>query len=126
VIVITAHGDIDSARTAFQAKAVDFLTKPFETAQLLQAIEGAFAHERRRMEGEHARREDTERLARLTPREREILERVAEGLHAKEIAAQLGISPRTVEVHKARIMEKLHARNVAALVRYVVRASRAE
>lgn len=126
VVIITAHGDIDSARTAFQAKAVDFLPKPFETAQLLQAIETAFAREERRMAGEEARRGESEKLAKLTGREREVLDRVAEGLHAKEIAAELGISPRTVEVHKARIMEKLDARNMAELVRFVVRGAGAE
>src|SRR5678815_5314826 len=105
VVIITAHGDIDSARSAFQAKAIDFLPKPFETAELLEAISKAFASEEARVEGEHARREESMKLGRLTGREREVLERVAEGLHAKEIAAALGISPRTVEVHKARIME---------------------
>ena len=123
VVIITAHGDIDSARSAFQAKAVDFLPKPFDTAQLLEAIEIAFAREEARMRGEEARREESIKLARLTVREREVLDRVAEGLHAKEIAAALGISPRTVEVHKARIMEKLDARNVAELVRFVVRGA---
>jgi RNA polymerase sigma factor (sigma-70 family) len=123
VVIITAHGDIDSARAAFQAKAVDFLPKPFETAQLLEAVQAAFEREDRRLQGEEARRDEHSRLARLTAREREVLDRVAEGLHAKEIAAALGISPRTVEVHKARIMEKLDARNVAELVRFVVRGS---
>ena len=123
VVIITAHGDIDSARAAFQAKAIDFLPKPFETAQLLEAVQASFEREDRRLQGEDARRDDHSRLARLTAREREVLDRVAEGLHAKEIAAALGISPRTVEVHKARIMEKLDARNVAELVRFVVRGS---
>lgn len=123
VVIITAHGDIDSARTAFQANAIDFLPKPFEIAQLLAAVENGFGREKRRMQGERARREETEKLARLTAREREVLDRVAEGLHAKEIGAALGISPRTVEVHKSRIMEKLDARNVAELVRIVVRGN---
>lgn len=120
VIVITAHGDVPSARTAFRADAVDFLEKPFHDGQLRAAIETAFALEERRLE----RRLDADRLARLTPREREVLERAAQGLHAKEIAASLGISPRTVEVHKTRIMEKLGVRNVAELVRFSLGASR--
>jgi len=120
VVVITAHGDIDSARTAFRASAVDFLPKPFETEQLLQAIGRAFESEELRLQGEESRRDEIVKLARLTAREREVLDRVARGLHAKEIAAELGISPRTVEVHKARIMEKLDARNAAELVRFVV------
>jgi RNA polymerase sigma factor (sigma-70 family) len=114
VIVITAHGDVPSARAAFRAEAVDFLEKPFDDAQLRTAIDSAFALEERRL----ARRDDAEKLERLTPREREVLERAAQGLHAKEIAASLGISPRTVEVHKTRIMEKLGVRNVAELVRF--------
>jgi RNA polymerase sigma factor (sigma-70 family) len=114
VIVITAHGDVPSARAAFRAEAVDFLEKPFDDAQLRAAIDRALALEERRLQ----RRGDAEKLERLTPREREVLERAAQGLHAKEIAASLGISPRTVEVHKTRIMEKLGVRNVAELVRF--------
>jgi RNA polymerase sigma factor (sigma-70 family) len=113
-IVITAHGDVPSARAAFRAEAVDFLEKPFDDAQLRAAIDRALALEERRLQ----RRGDAEKLERLTPREREVLERAAQGLHAKEIAASLGISPRTVEVHKTRIMEKLGVRNVAELVRF--------
>lgn len=124
VVIITAHGDLESARSAFQANAIDFLSKPFEMDDLLRAVANAFERETRRVQGDEARRADDMKLARLTDREREVLGRVAEGLHAKEIAAQLGISPRTVEVHKARIMEKLDARNVAELVRFVVGRSR--
>ena len=68
--------------------------------------------------GAELRRADAAKLARLTPREREVLEHAVNGLHAKEIAAALGISPRTVEVHKTRIMEKLEVRNIAELVRF--------
>ena len=114
VIVITAHGDVPSARAAFRAQAVDFLEKPFDDTQLRTAIDSALALEERRLE----RREETQKLERLTPREREVLECAAQGLHAKEIAATLGTSPRTVEVHKTRIMEKLGVRNVAELVRF--------
>ena len=117
VIIITAHGDVPAARAAFQAQAVDFLEKPFDQKQLFAAIDAAFALEETRREREQARRADAEMLARLTPREREVLDAVAQGLHAKEIGARLNISPRTVEVHKTRIMEKLGARNVAELVR---------
>ena len=116
VVVITADGDVPSARAAFRADALDFLEKPFDDAQLRTAIEAAFAREEQRLD----KRKDAQKLERLTPREREVLERAAQGLHAKEIAAALGISPRTVEVHKARIMEKLEVRNVAELVRFAV------
>jgi RNA polymerase sigma factor (sigma-70 family) len=117
-VIITAHGDVPTARVAFQAQAVDFLEKPFDQAQLQAAIDAAFAREERRIE----RHAGTEKLASLTAREREVLEHAARGLHAKEIAAALGISPRTVEVHKTRIMEKLGVRNVAELVRFALAA----
>jgi RNA polymerase sigma factor (sigma-70 family) len=119
-IIITAHGDVATARTAFQAQAVDFLEKPFDHAELIKAIETAFAVEQRRLEEDRKSNADREKLAALTLREREVLQLAARGLHAKEIARDLGISPRTVEVHKARIMAKLGARNVAELVRLAV------
>lgn len=119
-IVITAHGDVPTARAAFQAQAVDFLEKPFDHAQLLAAIETAFALEDRRIRRSDARRGETDKLAALTPREREVLEYVARGLHAKEIGKALDISSRTVEVHKTRIMSKLGVRNVAELVRFAI------
>jgi len=115
-IIITAHGDVPTARTAFQAAAVDFLEKPFDHAQLRVAIESAFSMEGRRLQ----RAAEAARLAVLTAREREVLEHAAQGLHAKEIAARLRISPRTVEVHKTRIMQKLGVRNVAELVRFAL------
>jgi FixJ family two-component response regulator len=117
-VIITAHGDVPTARQAFQAQAVDFLEKPFQQQQLLAAIATAFAREGERVE----QRAGLEKLESLTAREREVLEHAARGLHAKEIAAALGISPRTVEVHKARLMEKLGVRNVAELVRFAVAA----
>ncbi|HEX6690350.1 MAG TPA: response regulator [Burkholderiales bacterium] len=120
VIIMTAHGDVQSARAAFHGKAVDFLEKPFDHAQLREAIHKAFAREERRLALSEERAADAARLAALTPREREVLEHAARGLHAKEIGNALGISPRTVEVHKTRIMEKLGVRNIAELVRFAV------
>jgi RNA polymerase sigma factor (sigma-70 family) len=116
-IVITAHGDVPTARAAFLADAVDFLEKPFDSAHLCQAIETAFALEENRLDRQARKAGEALKLARLTSREREVMQLAARGLHAKEIAAALGISPRTVEVHKTRIMEKLDVRNVAELVR---------
>ena len=116
-VIITAHGDVPAARAAFRAQAVDFIEKPFEDAQLRAAIDTAFALESERLGGAELRRSDEAKLARLTPREREVLDHAVNGLHAKEIASALGISPRTVEVHKMRIMEKLEVRNIAELVR---------
>lgn len=117
-IVITAHGDVQTARTAFQAQAIDFLEKPFDHAELLAAIETAFTEQERRLDRTRSHDADQHMLETLTGREREVLHHVARGLHAKEIARALDISPRTVEVHKTRIMAKLKARNVAELVRF--------
>jgi FixJ family two-component response regulator len=120
VVVITAHGDVASARAAFQANAVDFLEKPFDDAQLRNAIEKAFALEERRIHNADDVREAAQRLSMLTAREREVMEQATQGRHAKEIAVALGISPRTVEVHKTRLMAKLGVRNVAELVRFAL------
>lgn len=122
-VIITAHGDVATARAAFRSQAVDFLEKPFDNVQLFAAIETAFALEERRIQRQDGKRRDLEKLGRLTAREHEVLEQAAQGLHAKEIAAALGISPRTVEVHKTRIMEKLEVRNVAELVRFAIAAT---
>ena len=122
-VIITAHGDVATARAAFRSEAVDFLEKPFEHAQLNAAIETAFAREGQRIQKCDSLRSDAQKLARLTAREREVLEHAARGLHAKEIAAALGISPRTVEVHRTRIMEKIGVRNLAELVRFMMAAA---
>ena len=121
-VIITAHGDVPTARAAFRSQAVDFLEKPFDDVQLRAAIDAAFSLEERRLQRVDSRRRDADKLRRLTVREREVLDQAVRGLHAKEIAAVLGISPRTVEVHKTRIMEKLDVRNVAELVRFALAA----
>ena len=119
-VIITAHGDVPAARAAFRAQAVDFIEKPFDDAQLKLAIGAAFAIERRRADAADRQRELSEKLGRLTAREREVLDHAARGLHAKEIGNALGISARTVEVHKTRIMEKLEVRNIGELVRFAL------
>jgi len=121
-VIITAHGDVPSARAAFQSDAVDFLEKPFDERDLCAAIERGMQRENRRVESAQTGVDLESRLAKLTPREREVLALVGRGLHAKEIAASLEISPRTVEVHKSRLMVKLDVRNVAELVRYALAA----
>jgi RNA polymerase sigma factor (sigma-70 family) len=123
-VVITAHGDVPAARAAFRAEAVDFIEKPFDEAQLRSAIEAAFALEDRRASAAGQQQALDEKLARLTARERQVLAEAAKGLHAKEIAAALGISARTVEVHKSRIMDKLGVRNIGELVRFALAAER--
>ena len=123
-VIITGHGDVKSARAAFQSDAVDFIEKPFDEAELRVAIEKAFDKESLRIQREETGNDQASKLAKLTDREREVLELVGKGLHAKEIAASLEISARTVEVHKARLMAKLDARNVSELVRYALAAER--
>lgn len=119
-VIITAHGGVSSARTAFQAEAVDFLEKPFEEEDLRAAIKKGLAKELGRVQRAAADSVAASNLAKLTHREREVLELAGKGMHAKEIARALGISPRTVEVHKASVMSKLGARNVAELVRFAM------
>jgi RNA polymerase sigma factor (sigma-70 family) len=123
-VIVTAHGDVPSARSAFRLDAVDFLEKPFNESELRRAIEKGLDRESRRLGSARASEDLDSRLARLTPREREVLELVGRGLHAKEIAASLSISARTVEVHKSRLMDKLGARNVAELVRFALGAEK--
>ena len=124
IVIITAHGGVSSARTAFQADAVDFIEKPFDETDLRAAIEKGLARELGRVQRAAAEREEALKLGKLTHREREVLELAGKGLHAKEIARALGISPRTVEVHKASVMGKLDARNVAELVRFAMTAEK--
>ena len=123
-VIITGHGDVKSARAAFQSDAVDFIEKPFDEAELRVAIEKGLDRESRRIQGAQRGGEQALKLAKLTNREREVLELVGKGLHAKEIAASLNISARTVEVHKSRLMEKLEARNVSELVRFALAAEK--
>ncbi|SNT27270.1 response regulator transcription factor [Sphingopyxis indica] len=117
VIVLTGHADVSIAVRAMKAGAVDFLEKPFEKAVLLGAIEAAF--ERMSAAGSAARRaaEANVVLGVLTPREREVLEGLAQGLPNKTIAYDLGISPRTVEVHRANLMAKLEVRSLSDALR---------
>jgi two-component system, LuxR family, response regulator FixJ len=121
-VIMTAHGDVQAARAAFRAEAIDFLEKPFDEAQLRAAIEAAFALERKRVDKAVARGATTRKLDRLTARELQVLGHAAKGLHAKEIGQALGISARTVEVHKTRIMDKLELRNIGELVRFALAA----
>jgi FixJ family two-component response regulator len=117
VIVMTAHGDVDSAREAFRSQAVDFLEKPIDYEKLLAAINDAFRRQAAVREADDRQTGFSRLLATLTPREREVMELVVAGRHNREIAELLGISARTVEVHKARMMDKLGADGVPDLVR---------
>jgi RNA polymerase sigma factor (sigma-70 family) len=117
VVIVTGHGDVALARAAFKARALDFLEKPFDDAKLIAAIDEAFSSEARQRRQSSAREDGRELLRDLTPREREVMALVVLGRHNREIAPALGISVRTVEVHKARLMSKLGVGNVADLVR---------
>jgi RNA polymerase sigma factor (sigma-70 family) len=123
VIVITAHGETSAARTSFKAGAIDFLEKPIDRDQLLAAVRDAFGKESDRVRRAGRAAEISRQLARLTAREREVLDRVIAGRHNREIAKDLDISVRTVEVHKARVMSKLGVERVADLVRVVLTGS---
>jgi RNA polymerase sigma factor (sigma-70 family) len=117
VVVLTAHGDVATARAALKNGAFDFLEKPVDDGMLLDVLRNALRADRERRTATTARSTADQRLERLTEREREILALIAAGHQNRDIAAQLGISPRTVEVHKARIMEKLECRTLAELIR---------
>ncbi len=120
VILVTGHGDVPMAVRAVKAGAVDFIEKPFNDQTLLDAVHRAFdqdAHHR----GEASRLADIqERLTRLTPREREILDQVVAGKRNKVIAADLAISQSTVEAHRAKVMEKMGARSLSDLMRMML------
>jgi len=120
VILITAHGDVEMAVEAIKLGAFDFIEKPFDEKRLLDRIRQAVGHAR------HARDDATDlhqlraRVDSLTPRQREVMELAAAGLSNKEIALRLRISPRTVEIHRAWMMERMQAHNLAELVRIVI------
>ena len=126
VIVMTGHGDVPIAVEALKAGAVDFLEKPFEEAHLLEAVTSAIAVSQREHDEAAAVADIAARIATLTPREREVLDRLVAGQPNKTIAYDLGSSPRTVEVHRARVMEKMAARSLADLVRMTIAAERAK
>ena len=117
VIVMTGHGDVGSAREAFKSRALDFLEKPLDQSKLIAAIDEALLRNetfQQEAETEHA---FAALLATLTPREREVMEMIVAGRHNRDIADEMGISARTVEVHKARVMQKLKVDSIAQLVR---------
>ncbi len=116
VIIITAHGDVPTAVRAMHAGAVDFMSKPFSDQHLLDRIHQALTKDAQARRDEAVRAGIAARVALLTPREREVMDLVVSGMPNKGIAAQLELSAKTVETHRARVMDKMQARSVAELV----------
>ena len=122
VVIITGHGDVPVAVRAMKAGAIDFIEKPFTEETILETVKRALnqSAKTRRQTGDSG--DGVSRLDELTPREREVLEGLVAGLPNKTIAYDLGISARTVEVHRARVMEKMQVRSLSALVRIALAA----
>lgn len=123
VIIITGHGDVPMAVRAMKSGAVDFIEKPFNDELLLDSIRNALAADLEQRSHQAERARIATRLAQLTPREYEVMEKVAAGMSNKQIALDLGVSAKTVEAHRARVMEKMEADSLADLVRMVTRAN---
>src|SRR6185437_3953756 len=120
VIFITGHGDVPMAVEAMQQGAFDFLQKPFRDQDLIDRIQKALAKDKQNRAELGERSRNRERFESLTPREREVLALVASGKPNKVMAAELGVSQRTVEIHRARVMEKMGVSSLAQLVRIVM------
>ena len=121
IIFITGHGDVPMAVTAMKSGAVDFLQKPFRDQDLIDRINKALDRDGERRKGRAEQDEIRARLKLLTPRETEVMQRVVRGQANKVIAMDLGVSQRTVELHRARVMKKLKLRSVAELVHAIDR-----
>jgi len=124
-IILTGHAEVSMAVRAVKAGALDFIEKPFSDQLLLDRVRQGIEMDRQEREGRARRAEVLRRLDLLTQREREVLELVVAGKPNKEIALRLGLSPKTVEVHRAHVMEKTQAASVAELVRLVLFAQAA-
>ncbi len=121
VIMITGHGDVPLAVEAMKLGAFDFLEKPFDDDIVIAAINAALRRAETATESQHESAEIAERLHGLSPRERQVLEGLVAGQPNKAIGRDLGISPRTVEIYRAKVMEKMKAASLSELVRLAVR-----
>ncbi|TIC87092.1 response regulator transcription factor [Crenobacter intestini] len=124
IIFITGHGDVEQCARAFRGGAIDFLPKPVNRAQLIDSLRRAFRLSISRQARDVAIKDASERLARLSEREHDILERVVDGCSSKEIARELDLSPRTVEAHRASLFAKLEVGSLAELIRLYLSADR--
>lgn len=122
VIFISAHGDIPMAVNALKQGAVDFIEKPFRAQALLERVSEAIRVDRRRREQRVSQGAVSRQLDRLTPREREVMQLLVLGKSVKEVAVALDISPKTVQIHRANVMDKLDAASVVDLVRIAMAA----
>jgi two-component system, LuxR family, response regulator FixJ len=125
IIFITGHGDIPMAVEAMRRGAIDFIRKPFDEDDLLERIKEALARDANELESRTALAELRRRYATLSPRELEVFARVADGQANKVVAIDLGISERTVEIHRAQVMQKMGSRSLAQLVRMKIYLERA-
>jgi RNA polymerase sigma factor (sigma-70 family) len=117
IIIVTAHGDVATTRRALKAGAFDFVEKPIDAEHLLAVVEKAIASDAEARERTAQSEALRQRLARLTEREHQVFQFVVAGRHNREIAAELGISARTVEVYKSRMMQKLQVERLPDLIR---------
>jgi two-component system response regulator FixJ len=122
VIIVTGHADVSLAVRAMKAGAVDFIEKPYSEDDLLRAVTAAFARLEDERQQQAAAETAAARIGGLTPRERDVLLLLVDGRPNKVIAHDLGISPRTVEIHRANVMEKLGCRSLAEAVRMAMTA----
>jgi RNA polymerase sigma factor (sigma-70 family) len=120
VIIITGHGDVSMAVKAMKNGAADFIEKPFDDEALIVSIRNALQHDEKQRALRAQRADIAARMAELTPREHQVMTMVTDGKSNKEIATALGVSAKTVEVHRARVMDKMRADSLAELVRMVM------
>lgn len=116
IIFVSAHGSVPDAVGALREGAIDFLTKPFDNRVLLERIRNSIELDRKRRETRQRQEEVARRMAQLTPRERQVMNLIVKGHPNKVVAAELAISTKTVEVHRARVMEKVGVRSLAGLI----------
>jgi len=126
VVFVSGHGDVPTAVSAIKGGAVDFIQKPFGYREVLCIIQRAFERDAQVREKRARHMHVVDRVAALTEREREVMQRVIEGKHNKVIACELGISVKTVEFHRAKVMEKMGAGSVAMLVQLMTTYAAAE
>jgi len=120
IVFVSAHGDVPTAVNALKGGAVDFIQKPFDYRQAVAVVRGALERDAQDQERRARREQLAERLAALTERERGVLQRIIEGKANKVIAAELDISVKTVEAHRAKVMEKMGVDSVAELVQRII------